>query len=170
MKIDDRELHRAMRELDDELRGASKDMRRRVLPRVARGARTDIAREVRKRYQVRSRALREQTRIGRVSTGSTSSRVTITLSDRSLPLDAFGSVRQNKRGVAVTVLRGRRQTIDGAFMLRGRVLKRRGKARLPLRAIRGPSLAQMASEVWSEVDRAVAERYRKDLAHLVRRG
>ena len=64
----------------------------RVLARTARGARTEISKQVRQRYSVKSGAVNAAVKIGPVR----SSQVILTVSGKPLQLSQFGGMRQHR--------------------------------------------------------------------------
>ena len=139
----------------------------RVLARTARGARTEISKQVRQRYSVKSGAVNAAVKIGPVR----SSQVILTVSGKPLQLSQFGGMRQRKTGVGVTIIKGRRQTLEGAFVVRGRAFTRVGSARLPIRPLAGPAVSQMllVGDVWRRVQYGIVVRYEKELNRQVAR-
>lgn len=88
---------------------------------------------------------------GRINAGLTVSRtadaVELRGSKRGIGLVAYGA-RQTKRGVVVSILRGKTETWPDAFIAAGRngnrqVFVRKGRERLPIDALYGSSIATM---------------------------
>lgn len=79
---------------------------------------------------------------------------TLTMTGRPIPLKAYGAKVQGQRGrgnkkrvgpgaspVSVAIRKGRRRVVAGAFIgPGGHVYKRKGRARLPIKKLYGPSL------------------------------
>lgn len=166
MKIHDQGLDDTLREILE----VQPQLLTRFVYRVARGARTDISRAIRERYAVKAGALSKHIKISRaVMTSDTSAEAKIIIGGGALSLASFGAVRGTKRGVSFMVMKGRKTIAASAFMMKGQAAKRKGRPRLPVRVLKGPSPSQMAtqSNVETMIGRAVSKRFESETKSLI---
>jgi hypothetical protein len=139
----------------------------RALNRAGDSATTQLGRELSAQTGMGVRAVRENvsTKPSRPDELS----YVITVEGGPQPLSEF-SPRQTRRGVSAAPWRQRR-TFPGTFVRPGGVIKRVGKARLPIKALWGPSLAREVTRGDAkEVAMAAAmEVFGRRLAHEVGR-
>lgn len=120
-----------------------------ALNRAGRSALAQTVMFIRKAYNIKASELKDQIKISPAKKGA--KRFRLTVSHKGLALVKFGSARQTKSGVNVTVKKGGRQSIKSAFITevgKGRhkgVFKREGKPRLPIKELFGPSAMQLMS-------------------------
>ena len=88
----------------------------RALNRAATTVRAEASREIRKEYNIKASEIRKEMSIQRATPSRLVSAVKA--KGRRLTLLRFNA-RQNRTGVAVTIKKGRRQTIKSAFIARG---------------------------------------------------
>lgn len=165
----DRALAKQAEILDDR---AIKRAEVRALNRGARGARTEMSREIRKKVRMKARDVKDAVRIDRASYSSSTPTATLRISEEPVPLVRFGRARQVRKGVAVTIMKGKRQTIPGAFIvdeLGGNAFVRKGKARLPIRMLYGPSVRNLAPAALVKARGRIDERVKKELRRNVQR-
>lgn len=97
-----------------------------------RNSRVEFSKRVRARVSVKSKTVKDAMKETRASRETLEA--SIAWRFEPLSLKAFGGVRQSKKGVAVTVMKGRRGTIKSAFIsnkMGGHVFRREGEKRRP---------------------------------------
>lgn len=130
-------LERLNRNLDKERGRAMKDTRRRTL--------AETNRDVREEYAIKLSPLKKRIR----ATPVQDDQFTVSSSDAPITLAQFGAPRQTRKGVTVSIRRqSGRELFKSAFIPPsiGIPLRRRGPARLPVRALYGPTAADMVRE------------------------
>lgn len=150
---------------------------RRALSRTRSGARTETSKRVREDYNIQARRLKRDVVLTRPNYSSFSFRVI----GRKKPISLIsfrsksGPPRQTKTGVSAAVEVGKRKLIKHAFIARGaggnaQVFTRylgngRKSGRLPVRALKGPSVADMmlGAEVEKTLGDTAQERFLTEL-------
>jgi hypothetical protein len=118
----------------------------RALNRTTDKAATETSREIRRVYNVRDRAVKSAMKKLRAHRSRLYSALDI--EGARIPLIEFDAKwrRGQKIGATVRIKIGEgRKAIPGAFIAKGRVYKRIGKSRYPIRVLRGVSVPQAAS-------------------------
>ena len=165
IKFDKRKLRQIERQLKG-IPGAMPTVMSRGINRTAGPALTQIIREMAASLNLKSKAIREKVDLKKATRSRWTA--TIKLSGRRIALKEFGA-RQTRRGVSYKIQKsGAKQQIESAFiatMSSGHtgVFKRKGKSRLPVQELRGPSLGR-AFEGAESLVRRVTEDTRKNLA------
>ena len=147
----------------------------RALNRAATTVRAEASREIRKEYNIKASEIRKEMSIQRATPSRLVSAVKA--KGRRLTLLRFNA-RQNRTGVAVTIKKGRRQTIKSAFIARGKggnpVVFARGqyvngrfvpgKPRYPITALNTVSIPVMFSQkvIVRALERVAGEAFRKN--------
>ena len=121
----------------------------RALNRTMEQARTLMSERIRSEFNLKAAYVRDRLRIRKAFSraGSLSISAELVGSDkrrRSANVIAFGA-KPSGRGVSVQISKGKRKTIEGAFIgNRGRtVFRREGKARLPIAPVQTIDVGQM---------------------------
>lgn len=173
IELDDTEarktLTRQARELSDK---AIRRAETRGLNRALRGARTELSREVRKEYRLKSRTISDAVGLERASASDRIPTATLTVTQKPIPLVQYGSPRQVRKGVSVTIRKGQRQTVQSAFIVDSRGAQaylREGKSRLPIRRLYGPSVRQLAPEAIERSAPRVNQRVSTEIERAVQR-
>lgn len=140
-----------------------------ALNRAGRSALSQTVRFIREKYNIKASDLKDQIKI--IPANKTKDVFVIKASHKAIGLIKFGSARQTKKGVAVSVSKGNRKTINSAFITevgkgyhRG-VFKRETKKRLPIKELYGPSVMQVMSSGKAEefIQKVFNERFEKEL-------
>lgn len=183
VQLDDSEIRRLQKDLS---KGARKAVHKAIgtsLSRTRRGLKVLTSKSVREHYNIKSRPVKKATVLTRINRSSWS----FHLIGRENPISLVhfsgkaGPVRPVSAGVSVAVEKGRRKIIKNAFLRTdihgnrrifsrfsgGQKLPKRkmkkgryaGKERTVIRALKGPSVADMFFEV--EIDEIVAEEVRE---------
>lgn len=157
IRFDDDKIKKVQRELRNFPKALPKVMSR-GLNRTATSARTEISRSLSKRIGLKIKDVRDKLSLQRASYSNWRSAVRI--SGKKIGLIKF-RVRQTKKGV--TYKHGRKRVlVRHAFIAtmktghRG-VFLRKGIERLPIKEIRGPSLAQVFTGAQDDINRIQAE-------------
>ena len=140
-----------------------------AINRAAQSGRTEAVKKVRERYIVKASTVREPLKIERAS--SSSPIAILRAVGRVIPLSKF-KIRPSKptpgrsKPVTATVIKGKGGTIPKAFVARmptGHVgvYRRKGRPRLPIMELYGPSVPQMIGN--EEVMRALEEKAQQTL-------
>lgn len=182
IKLDDSEIRRLQKDLS---KGARKAVHKAIgtsLARTRRGLKVLTSKSVRQHYNIKARPVKKATVLTRLNRSNWSFR----LIGRENPISLIhfsgksGPIRAPKAGVSVAVEHGKRKLIKRAFIRQDihgnrRVFSRfeggdklperqmkagryAGKKRTVIRALKGPSVADMFFEV--EIDEIVAEEVR----------
>lgn len=171
--LDDKQARRALAKQARELSPTKiQAAQRRAVNRGITGARTEMSREVRKTVRVKSADVRDAVAIEKASGSVATPEAKMRVRHKPIPLAHFGSPRQTKKGVSVTVIKGKRQAIPSAFIvdnLGGHVFKRKGAARLPIRKLFGPSVRQLAPHALETIEPKVVARLEKELVRQLER-
>jgi len=147
----------------------------RALNRAATTVRAEASREIRKEYNIKASEIRKEMSIQRATPSRLVSAVKA--KGRRLTLLRFNA-KQNRTGVAVTIKKGRRQTIKSAFVARGKggnpVVFARGqyvngrfvpgKSRYPITALNTVSIPVMFSQkvIVRALERVAGDAFRKN--------
>ena len=149
-----------------------------ALNRAGRSALAQTVMFIRKGFNIKASDLKDQIKITRANKGRKI--FTITVSDKALALIKYGNPNQTKKGVNVTVRKGKRELYPSAFIIekqhlkrgdRG-VFKREGKSRLPIRRLWGPTAMDLFSSSKAEafIDKVFQERFQKELIAAMKYG
>jgi len=162
IRFDDHKLKQIERELKGIPRALPKVMSR-ALNRTATSARTETSRSLAKRIGLRIKDVRSRIVLQRASYSNW--RSAIRISGKRLGLISL-QARQTARGVTYKKER-KRVLISHAFIATMKsghigVFMRKGTGRLPIRELRGPSLAQVFTGAQDEAARI----YRQSLSRL----
>ena len=104
---------------------------------AARAGRTTLAKSIGQRYSLSAARIKQDVPTARISgDGQTA---VITTSRKPITAMQFRP-RQTRRGLSMSIYRGQRSVVKSGFMAKGLPFKRRGKARMPLDVIHGPSI------------------------------
>lgn len=173
IKINDREV----KALELALKGMGRTLPRimtRALNKAAAPARTEIIRGLAKLAGMKIGRTKESVKLKKATFSNL--RATISLSTGRIPLIDLRA-RETKRGVTYRSTKtGGRETISDAFLARvgsterEGVFKRKGRLRLPIVELRGPSLAALyddADELQRSVWRKASDRLTKNIAAQV---
>jgi hypothetical protein len=120
-------------------------IRSRALATLARRLPVQARRDIQQEYNLKAARIRDGLSIRRPDDGS----VILRGAARGINLIAFGARWNRRKGVTARVLKSGKATVrPHAFIAAGRngntlVFERRGKKRLPLDALYGPSIGQM---------------------------
>lgn len=141
----------------------------RGLNKTAEQTRSEMVRLVRARYNLQASEVREQIKIR----PATAANMTAFLISRTRPytLTRFNAA-ENKRGVAVTIVRGQRKTLRSAFIATSPrngvplVWRRTTAKRMPIEPLRTISLSKMIRSRY--VTPGVKEFYKRKLPEIVR--
>lgn len=104
---------------------------------AARAGRTTLAKAIGQRYSLSAGRIKQNVPTARISgDGQTA---VITTSRKPITAMQF-KPRQTRKGLTMSIFRGERTVVKSAFMAKGLPFRRRGKARMPLDVIHGPSI------------------------------
>lgn len=152
----------------------------RALNKVAGNVRTAASRAIRQRRPLSAGTVNKAMQIRKATRGRLVSSLVVT--GKPIPLKDY-KARQTRKGVTVSVTKGTRKVIPGAFIvqkLSGHVFRRQGRKRLPIEKLVGPSLPSTFTQeqvrlAWLSVARdamvkRTQEELRFELSKLQRRG
>ena len=172
------QIARAAEALQHIAGGAEKAMAR-AINRAIEGARVAAVKDIRVRYNVKARDVRQTMTLRRAKPSDLSASVTSI--GRKLPLFAFaprpskpGTGGKGRSHLTVSVRKGRRtkhrRAWVGTFGSRLQVAMRVGKKRRPIRVLKGPAIPQMLGvpDVIAEVERVATERLDQRIDHEIR--
>lgn len=131
--------------ITDRVRVNVEKVRSRALGTLARRIQVQARRDIQSEYNLTASRINDGLSVRRPDDGS----VILRGQARGINLIAFGARWSKKTGVTARVLKSGKPTIRReAFIAKGKngallVFERRGKARLPLDAVYGPSIGQM---------------------------
>ena len=151
-------------------KGAKKVLTRAV-NKVTSRTRTKISREVRKRLNVRAKTVNKSVTATRARFSSPTA--TIKIRGSRLGLLDFIGTSQTRRGVAYRIKRGAaRETIKGGFIQRmpnghRGAFVRTSKSRLPIVALRGPSIPAAVAGIRTLAKRQVERDVSADLSNEI---
>lgn len=147
-----------------------------ALNRAGRAAQTQGSREVRKRLAMKARDVKARMKATRATPGR--QRYKIDFDYSPVPLAEYGRPRQTRRGVGVTIRRGKRVTMANTFIsekLGGQVLIRtmdtatgRRVGRGPVRRAYGPSIGSQLEAAKPAMDKRAEEVLDDRLRHEIR--
>lgn len=170
IKINDGEVKALERALKDMGRTLPRIMTR-ALNKTAAPARTEITRGLAKRTGMKIGRTKESVKLKKATFSNL--RAAISLSTGRIPLIDLRA-RETKRGVTYRSTKtGGRETISDAFLTRvgstehKGIFKRKGRPRLPIVELRGPSLAVLyedLDELQRSVQRKASDRLSKNIA------
>lgn len=137
----------------------------RTMNKTADQARTAATKKIREEYNIKASRVHE----GISTTKATWQRpeVIIRARGRTPGLQHYDARQTTRKGVTVKV-KGVRKTIKGGFMPKAiiGIYKRKGKERLPIKRLFGPSLPSMMKVVGvPEIEKAVNEKVQKTFEH-----
>lgn len=124
------------------LKGALKRALRKAGATALRDMRSEASKRIRQRKRIKSRYITRALTLQRAKGGDISSMAwALNVSGDPVPLVAYPH-RQTQKGVSVEVNRGKRTLVAGSFVATMKsghkgVFQRKGKARLPIRELRG---------------------------------
>jgi hypothetical protein len=124
------------------LKSALKRALRKAGATALRDMRSEAVKRIRARKAIKVRYIRRALSLGRASGGDISNYTwSLDVSGEPVPLVAY-PYRQTKKGVSVQINRGKRSLIKGSFVASMKsghlgVFVRKGKARLPIKELRG---------------------------------
>ena len=161
-------LDELIRQLDGDLLYKTQ---KRTTTEIGRAFRTKVIKDVRKRYNIKAKDLKSKMSSRFVAT-SRGFEWRMVVRSKRLSVSHF-SPKKNKRGVSLLVRRDRgRRTIKNAFIAKGQVFMRKGKDRLPIKALKTLSAPQMFRDeiVESALEKAKADypkKFRHNLAYYM---
>ena len=182
MQVDVRaDMRRILFQLRQTQDAATNKAAARALNRAATTVRAESSREIRKEYNIKAAEIRKEMSIQRATPLRLVS--IVKAKGRRLTLHRFNA-KQNKTGVAVTIKKGRRQTIRSAFIqpgtagnpvvfARGKYVGGRfvpGKSRYPIAALNTVSVPVMFSQrvIVKALERVAGEAFRKNYLRELR--
>lgn len=144
-----------------------------ALNRAGRSALAQTVMFIRKAYNIKSSDLKNEIKIKAAT--RTRDRFRLTVTHKAIALVKYGSARQTRTGVSATISKGKRQQFKSAFIAtvgKGShtgVFKRKGKARLPIKELYGPSAEQLMSSKQAEefIQRVFRERLEVELKRAI---
>jgi len=130
-----------------------------AINKTARGLRTQISKRVRKDVAIKASTVKDSLSIQKARRRPQPVAV-LDVDPKPIPLKHYGA-RQVRKGVSVRVKKaGGRKLVKSAFIVKkygSHVYQRKGKARLPLKRLLGPSV------------RNIVEPMRSDLEHYIKK-
>lgn len=167
------------KQIDKVFKNHIKQVERAKIIAVNRAGRSALAQTVsfvRQAYNIKASDLKNEIKIKPAYKGNSKFRLTVT--HKALSLMKYGSARQNKSGVNVTVSKGKRQSIKSAFVatvgkgMHVGVFKRVGKPRLPIKELYGPSAMQLMSsqEAIKQIENVFQAKFEKELIAALKYG
>lgn len=146
----------------------------RGLNRTGTSGRTAMARAVAGDMGIKVADARDAITVGKASRESLA--VRITAKGRPLPLEKFkarGTIPSRGKGQGVSyVMRGERKRIANAFRAQvgnghTGVFRRKGRARLPVRELFGPSIAHVFGNQTPVMEKRIGETLQQNVAHEI---
>ena len=145
-----------------------------ALNRAGRSALAQTVMFIRKAYNIKSSDLKNEIKISAAKKGA--KRFRLSISFKAISLVKYGSARQTKEGVNVSVRKGTRDTYKSAFITevgKGRhkgVFKRTGKERLPIKELYGFSAQQLFSNEVAEeyINKIFQEKFEIELIRAMK--
>lgn len=175
-------LYRSAKKRGNEFAKIGKEIRKIQASALNRSVRSGIAETtklIRRNYNIKSSVFKNQIHVQKAHGNKLFSRITVR--EKKIPLSEFGA-RQTKRGVSAAVKKGKRTVYRNraknigsflAVMKSGRkgVFLRKGRERLPIVGLYGPSAAQLFSSSLSEENlyHDVYEKYSREIFRRVGR-
>lgn len=104
---------------------------------AARAGRTTLAKSIGQRYSLSAGRIKQDVPTARISDGGQTA--VITTSRKPITAMQF-KPRQTRRGLSMSIYRGQRTLVKSGFMAKGLPFRRKGKERMPLDVIHGPSI------------------------------
>lgn len=132
--IGDKELSQALARL------SSHDVPKAIRAGVrdaARAGRTTMAKSIGQRYTLSAGRIKQDVPTARITDGGQTA--VITTSRKPITANQF-KPKQTRTGLSMSIYRGQRSLVKSGFMAKGMPFKRRGKERMPLDVIHGPSI------------------------------
>lgn len=146
-----------------------------ALNRVSEGLKTEAARIVRKKYNIRAGDVRERGNIKVTRANMSRLEILLTSTGRNIPLIRFSTTPNSPRSVKVVkaaVKRSGKKPIPGAFVAQMRsghigVFQRSGRTRTPIQEKYGPAVPVMLNEpgVSEHLNEEAGKRMEKRLDH-----
>lgn len=104
---------------------------------AARAGRTTLAKSIGQRYSLSAARIKQDVPTARISDGGQTA--VITTSRKPITAMQF-KPRQTSRGLTMAIFRGERTLVRSGFIAKGLPFKRKGKERMPISVILGPSI------------------------------
>jgi hypothetical protein len=104
---------------------------------ASRAGRTTLAKAIGQRYSLSAARIKQDVPTARIS--SDGQTAVITTSRKPITAMQF-KPKQTRQGLSMSIFRGQRSVVRSGFMAKGLPFRRRGKARMPLDVIHGPSI------------------------------
>lgn len=102
-----------------------------------RPARSELAQGIRQRYGLTSGRIKQDVSEGQIRDGGMSA----VIRTNRKPITAMQfKAKETRKGLAMNIYRGQRTVVKSGFIAKGLPFKRRGKERMPLDVIHGPSV------------------------------
>lgn len=171
--LNTRDAERALGGLADQLRqypGKLQQAIARALNRSLDHSRANVVKEIREKYNVPAKDVRHTISLSKASKSKLSASLHMK-GNMSVPLIHFGA-RATKRGVSVRVLKSSSKTIvmrEGikAFIAKGQVMVRLGKARAPIKKLFGPGFVNYLNrpEIKARVQQQAGDLFRTRVIH-----
>ena len=172
-------------DLTREIKAAFNEQRKQIekaeiiaLNRAGKSALAQTVMFIRKGFNIKASDLKDQIKITRANKGRKIFRIEVT--DKALALIKYGTPNQTKKGVMVTVRKGKRELyksafkIDPKYLKRGKenVFRRIGKERTPIRVLWGPTAMDLFSSSKAEafIDSIFQEKFEKELIAAMKYG
>lgn len=133
--------------------------------RAATHARKVGTKEIRKVYAVKAGTLKGKTKVKKVPDGAI-----MESKGGSEPIRSYSAVSKRK-GIFVSVKKGKKTLVPRSFMLSNRFVARESSRRLPFRDLYGPAVPQLFGnpEVLEPMQEAGAEKFEERLTHEIER-
>jgi hypothetical protein len=104
---------------------------------AARAGRTTLAKSISQRYSLASSRVKKDVPTARFMAGGQTA--VITTSRKPITAMQF-KPKQIRKGLSMSIFRGKRTVVKSGFMAKGLPFRRQGKERMPLDVIHGPSI------------------------------
>jgi uncharacterized protein YgbK (DUF1537 family) len=104
---------------------------------AARAGRTTLAKAIGQRYSLSAARIKQDVPTARISNGGQTA--VITTSRKPITAMQF-KARQTGRGLSMAIFRGERTVVKSGFIAQGLPFKRKGRERMPIEVIHGPSI------------------------------
>ena len=104
---------------------------------AARGGRTEVGKNIRQRYGLTTGRIKQDVSEPQFRDGGQ----TAILRTSRKPITAMQfKAKETRKGLAMSIYRGERTVVKSGFIAKGLPFKRRGKDRMPIDVIHGPSI------------------------------
>jgi hypothetical protein len=104
---------------------------------AARAGRTTLAKSIGQRYSLSAGRIKQD--VSQAQFSDAGQTAVIRTSRKPITAMQF-KPRQTRKGLSMSIFRGERTVVKSGFMAKGKPFKRRGKPRMPLDVIHGPSI------------------------------